>query len=48
MHGEVSHLKNVASNLEPVEVDLQGVLSAIENLMNELDKLHDAHTRLLF
>ncbi|KAM3011228.1 hypothetical protein FF2_029958 [Malus domestica] len=47
MHAEVSRLKDVPSKLESKEVDLQGVLSASENLKKELDKLEGVHTRLV-
>ncbi|KAM1560293.1 hypothetical protein TB2_003379 [Malus domestica] len=47
MHAEVSRLKEVASKLESNEVDLQGALSASENLKKELDELQGAHTRLV-
>ncbi|KAM3010976.1 hypothetical protein FF2_029737 [Malus domestica] len=47
MHAGVSHLKDVTSKLKSKEMDLQGALSASENLKNELGKLQDAHTRLV-
>ncbi|KAM1171372.1 hypothetical protein ACFX1T_021676 [Malus domestica] len=43
MHVEVSRLKEVASKLEFKEMDLQGALSASENLRKELDELYGAH-----
>ena len=47
MHAEVSRLKEINSKLESKEVDLQGALSAIENLKKELDKLSGAHIGLV-
>ncbi|KAM2886793.1 hypothetical protein COP2_013835 [Malus domestica] len=47
MHVEVSRLKDVASKLESKEVDMQGALSASENLKKELDKLQGVHTGLV-
>ncbi|KAM1030137.1 hypothetical protein FF1_034018 [Malus domestica] len=47
MHAEVSCLKEIASKLESMDVDLQGTLSANENLKKELDELQSAHTRLV-
>ncbi|KAM1581845.1 hypothetical protein ACFX10_029647 [Malus domestica] len=47
MHVEVSHLKEVACKLEYKKMDLQGALSASENLKNELDELQGAHTELV-
>ena len=38
--------KDVTSKLESKEVDVQGVLSASENLKKELNILQDAHTGL--
>ncbi|KAM1243674.1 hypothetical protein ACFX2G_035903 [Malus domestica] len=46
MHAEMSHLKQVASKLESKEMDQQGALSS-ENLKNELDEFHGAHTGLV-
>ncbi|KAM2336149.1 hypothetical protein ACFXTH_013490 [Malus domestica] len=46
MHAEASRLKDIESKFESKAVNLQGTLSASENLNNELDKLQDAHTRL--
>ena len=47
MHNGVVRLKKAASRLESKKVDLQGALSANENLKKELDELHYAHTDLI-
>ncbi|KAB2636519.1 protein TOC75-3 [Pyrus ussuriensis x Pyrus communis] len=47
MHAEVSRLKEIANKLESKEVDLQGMLSASENLRKELDELQAARNGLV-
>lgn len=47
MHDDMNRPRKVASKLEPKEMELQGALSASENMKNELDKLQNAYTSLV-
>ncbi|KAM1554296.1 hypothetical protein ACFX1Z_007060 [Malus domestica] len=47
MHNDVVRLKKLVSRLKSKEIELQGALSASENLKNELDELQNARTDLI-
>ena len=47
MHNDVVRLNKATSRLDSKEVELQGALSANENLKKELDELQRVRTNLI-